>query len=399
MDRKTLHRWVYVLLVTPYLKPGILGVMDGTDWLETLYDLWRLAAAVIIVILYLRQSVRMRRLPSSVLVFLALYLGFVSLSTLVQENNLWSLANYVLTIFTFCMLVELSLRDDPLLTMDMLVFPATVLILINFLLYCRYPGGLCSGGSYNYAYYFLGIRNLMSPLLVPYMFLVCLRSSMLYGRITWFAYAMLAVVSVTLLMAWTATGMIGMAIALVFLLFIYERRYQTLFNFDTSLLAGIVMFFGIVILRLQDVFSFLIEGILHKGLSFTGRTEIWDRAIKMFTEKPLLGYGIAQSGKVYRLRKGKYYHAHNVFLELLVEGGLPALLAFVLMLAQAGRQLLIHRKHPYACLLSAGLLSVAVMTTMEPFLDSNGLLIYAMVFLGYYVGALIDVPGPSLTAD
>ncbi len=60
-----------------------------------------------------------------------------------------------------------------------------------------------------------------------------------------------------------------------------------------------------------------------------------------------------------------------------------------MMLATAGRQLLIYRRHPYACLLSAGMMSVAVMTTMEPFLDSNGLLIYALVILGYHVGTLI----------
>jgi hypothetical protein len=32
----------------------------------------------------------------------------------------------------------------------------------------------------------------------------------------------------------------------------------------------------------------------------------------------------------------------------------------------------------------------AVMTTMEPFLDSNGLMLYALVFLGYHVGTLIS---------
>jgi O-antigen ligase len=149
------------------------------------------------------------------------------------------------------------------------------------------------------------------------------------------------------------------------------------------------MFFSIVVLRLQNIFSFFIEGVLHKGLSFTGRTDIWDKAIAMILESPFLGYGIAQSGKVYRLSKHKYYHAHNAFLEVMVEGGVFALIAFLLMLERAGRQLLIYRRHPYACLLAAGLMSAAVMTTMEPFLDSNGLLIYALVFFSYHVGSLI----------
>ena len=145
-----------------------------------------------------------------------------------------------------------------------------------------------------------------------------------------------------------------------------------------------------VLYRLQDVFAFLIEGVLHKGLSFTGRTEIWDTAIDNILHSPALGYGLAQSGKVYRLRKHKYYHAHNVFLEVLMEGGFCALLCFLMMLASAVKQLMIHRKHPYACLISAGLMACGIMTTMEPFLDSNGLLIYALVFLGYHIGTLIS---------
>lgn len=295
----------------------------------------------------------------------------------------------MLTIVTFCMLIELSLRDSPEMTLDMLVYPLTVLILANFVLLCVFPYGLCTGGSYNYKYNLLGIDNFLAPLLIPYMFLVALRSTMRHGDLDWFAYLMIAVSALSILLVWAATGLMGLAVALIFLLFFFRRRWQTLFNFDTSLLAGFGMFYGIVIFRLQNLFAFFIEGVLHKGLSFTGRTDIWDKAIEMFLASPFLGYGIAQSGKVYRISKHKYYHAHNAILEVLVEGGIFSLLAFLVMLERAGKQLLIYRKHPYACLISAGLMACAVMTTMEPFLDSNGLLIYALVFLGYHVGTLI----------
>ena len=69
---------------------------------------------------------------------------------------------------------------------------------------------------------------------------------------------------------------------------------------------------------------------------------------------------LAQSGKVYRLRRHKYYHAHNVFLEILMEGGFCALLCFFMMLASAVKQLMIYRKHPYACLIAAGLMACGV---------------------------------------
>lgn len=398
MKQKPLHQWLYYLLLFPFFKPAILGVLEGTELLEKAFDLWRLAAAAVICVLYLRQMIKKRRLPSPVLVLLCAYLGMISISSLVRENNLWGIANYTVTIVAFCLLVELRVREDPFGAVDMIVMPLTLLVLVNFVLECIFPWGLCRGGTYGYDYNFLGIDNLLAPILVPYMFLVTLWSSMRFGRMNWFCYIMIFVAAESLLLVWSATGLMGMAVALVFLLFFYERRFQTWFNFTTAGLVGGGLFFGVVLFRLQNLFEFFITGVLHKGLSFTGRTDIWDRALYMIDRSPFLGYGIAQSGKVYRLAKRKYYHAHNMFLEVLVEGGIFSLLAFLFMWERAGYQLLHYRKHPYACLISAGLMAVLLMTSMEPFLDQNGLLIYALLVLGYYVGSLIrgeDTPAAT----
>ena len=395
MRQNPLRQWMYYLLIIPYFKPALFGVMDETAWLERIFDLWRLAAAAVVCVLYLLQMGKNRRRPSSVLMLLCAYLGCVAVATLVRENNLWGLVNYVATIVTFCMLLEVRLREDPAMAVDMLVMPLTVLVLANFVLECVFPWGLVQGGSYSYTYNLLGIDNLLSPILVPYMFLVVLRSSLLHGRVNYFAYLMLAVAAESLLLVWSATGMMGVLVGLIFLLFFYERKGERLFNYLSASLVGAGLFFSIVMFRLQNLFAFFITGVLHKGLSFTGRTDIWDRAVFLIERSPFLGYGIAQTGKVYRLAKHKYYHAHNVFLEVLVEGGLLALIAYLLMLERAGRQLLIYRKHSYACLLSGALMAVMVMTAMEPFLEQNGLLIYALIFLSHSVGSLIsgkDVP-------
>ena len=159
---------------------------------------------------------------------------------------------------------------------------------------------------------------------------------------------------------------------------------KTQFRIKMALYAAVL-----ILAELLPVSYTHLDVYKRQGLRFTGRPDIWDKAIKLFLESPFLGYGIAQSGKVYRISKGKYYHAHNAILEVLVEGGVFSAIAFVMMLERAGRQLLIYRRHPYACLLSAGLMSCALMTWMEPFLDSNGLLIYGLVFLSYHVGTLI----------
>lgn len=389
MEQK-LKKPFWILLLIPYFQPAVLEMMEETDFLDLIFDLWRLAAAAVVVFLYVYQMFRKKKKPSAVLLWLWGYLFFVALSSAVHAENYWNVLNHVVTIATFCMLLELSLQQGPEVTMDMLFYPLTVLILANFVLMCIYPGGICNGGTYNYSYNFMGIDNLLAPVLIPYMFMVALRSTMRHGALDWVAYAMITVCGISIMLVWAATGMMGLAVALVFLLFIYQCRFQTIFNGLTSMLAGFGLFFGVVLFRLQNLFAFLIEGVLHKGLSFTGRTEIWDEAVRMFLKQPWLGYGYAQYGKIYRLRKGKYYHGHNIFLEVAVEGGVLALGCFLMMLASTANQLMCYRKHPYACLISAGIMAVAVMTTMEPYHDSNGLLIYGLLILGYHVGTLIN---------
>ena len=386
---KFLRRWGWMLLAIPYFKPAVFGVMEGSGLIETAFDLWRMGSAVVICGIYLYQMIKKRQRPSWVLVFLCAYLGFVGLSSVLSAHNYWHVFNYVVTIVSFCMLVEAALRVDPLKTLEMIVIPMTVLVLANFILICIYPYGLCTGGSYWYTYNLMGIDNLLAPQLIPYMILVAMWSTMRTGDLDWIAYVMIGVSTLTIFLVWTATGMVGVALALVFLLFFYQRRFQTLFNFGTAMLAGFGLFFGVVVFRLQELLAGVIYAIFKKGVSLTGRTDIWDTAMWMIGKKPLLGYGLGQRGKVYRIVKGKYYHAHNLILELLVEGGVLAMTSFMLMLFGAGRRLWQNRKHPCACLISAGLMSCAVMTCLESFLDTNCLLIYTLVFLGYHIKTLV----------
>ena len=70
MDRSTLKRLFWIVLTIPYLKPALLGVLEGTELLETAFDLWRMAAAGVVVLLYLYEMVRQRRRPSGVLLWL-----------------------------------------------------------------------------------------------------------------------------------------------------------------------------------------------------------------------------------------------------------------------------------------------------------------------------------------
>lgn len=80
----------------------------------------------------------------------------------------------------------------------------------------------------------------------------------------------------------------------------------------------------------------LLEPFISKRVSGletgAGRFEIWGNAIELFYNKPLLGYGIFTFRDVSGALFGDPRHAHNTYLEVLVETGLLGLLIFLTVL-------------------------------------------------------------------
>ena len=99
------------------------------------------------------------------------------------------------------------------------------------------------------------------------------------------------------------------------------------FPIKKYIVVALILFIGIVFLRFQNIFSFIIEGWLKKDLTFTGRTYIWDIFISEIKKSILIGHGIVDSKYlILTLNAG---HAHNYFLQILYQGGLLTLSMFL----------------------------------------------------------------------
>lgn len=111
-----------------------------------------------------------------------------------------------------------------------------------------------------------------------------------------------------------------------------------------SFILNFAISFSFIILKLQYLFSWLIVGILHKDLTFTRRTAIWETAIENISKKPFLGYGTVRSGRLaINLQEylGFYYYSfsHNIFLEILIQGGFLALVLYVMFYILADKSI------------------------------------------------------------
>ena len=79
-----------------------------------------------------------------------------------------------------------------------------------------------------------------------------------------------------------------------------------------------------------------------------GRSPLWQQSWKMFTERPILGYGYGTYNSYVTLTGMTYYGAnwgyygHNGYLELLAETGVVGTVAFLWLLAHVGKHIVIY---------------------------------------------------------
>ena len=139
---------------------------------------------------------------------------------------------------------------------------------------------------------------------------------------------LLIAIHITLIFTWCGTGL--MAIVTIDVLLLAFRLIQIDFSVGKGYIGYLIVVLLIVFLRFQNIFSYLIEDVLKKDLTFTGRTIMWDYAILLIQKNPIIGYGYMDQETETILLGGA--HSHNILLEQLLRGGIIYAILFALMI-------------------------------------------------------------------
>lgn len=86
------------------------------------------------------------------------------------------------------------------------------------------------------------------------------------------------------------------------------------FKISTVMLTEAAAFWAIVIARLMDMFSFLLVNILHKDVTLTFRTRIWDNALAAIQQNLLTGVGRLDAAQMEVILGYGVSHPHNRYL-------------------------------------------------------------------------------------
>lgn len=356
-------QWAFTLLILPFFKLLVFEYLSELKIIDTLFDIAKIVSVGIIIILYLNG-----KKLSRVIVCIILYELALLFSTAMNDGNYWKLAVNCGTVISFCMITELAVKKNSRLYFKTVLDIYIPLSVINLLTILLFPDGIAREDYYGNIYYLLGIRNGLAPLLIPLLIYAFVYSGISGKKFTGKVFFFTAVVSATILITWSATGVAGLVLFLLFVFFVYGKKSAMLFDSLNLTVIYIAAFFGIIVFRLQSAFSFIIEDLLHKSISFTGRTDIWDIAIMLIKRSPIIGYGVYEGHGLIFIR-GQYYYAHNAVLEVLLQGGVLSLVFYLLIFVIAASVLYKYRKLKASQILSFGIFTVMVMMLMEAYLN------------------------------
>ena len=376
-------QWALTLLLLPFFKPPVFEYISSLHFIDTLFDMAKIVSFGMIILLYISE-----KKLSRIMLFITLYQISLFFSTVINNGNYWKLLVSCGTIISFCMITELAVKKNCGLYFKSILNVYIPLSVLNLFIVLIFPQGIAREDYYGNIYYLLGSRNGFSPLFIPLLIFSYIYSGMNDKKYTPMTLFFTMIVSVSILITWSATGVAGLAMLLLFILLIYGRKIASLFNSLTLSVIYIAAFLGIIVFRLQYVFSFIIEKLLHKSMTFTGRTDIWDIALRLIKRSPLFGYGVYEGHGLIFVR-GQYYYAHNAVLEVLLQGGAVSLIFYGAIFASAAVSLYKYRKQKPAQILSFGIFTVLTMMLMEAY---STIWIFSLPVIACYIPYITENP-------
>lgn len=103
-----------------------------------------------------------------------------------------------------------------------------------------------------------------------------------------------------------------------------------------SLLTVLVLFQVFVVfngngLENNEFAVYIVNDILHKDITFTHRTDMWDSAMRVIIESPIWGWGFVKQEWFTSHMSSFAYGPHNFILSLFIFGGVLLFAAFIMI--------------------------------------------------------------------
>lgn len=282
-----------------------------------------------------------------------------------------ALLNYINLLISYLFFdYELKNNKNEFIKNSVIIF--VILLIINYISILIKPVNYFDQST---RIHFLGYDNDVVPIIFTFLLFFILNIYIKNGM-NIISYLGIVIGFFTLEKIWSANGIIGLIILLIYLVFFRKSNTNNIFNFKNIFILSLIVFFAIVIFRIQNHFEYIIVNMLNRDITFTGRTNIWDNAITAWKQHKFLGVGtfdFVQRSKIYGV-----YHAHCTYLNILFEVGIIGFLTRLCLFKEINNVLKKHRTK-ISALVVCFFAIYFIITTIEVYV--NDFLFYVLISL------------------
>lgn len=339
--------------------------------LDTIISQVTLLFCILIIVFYLLNFE-----ISKISLYFILYLAMLMVSTLLGKNSsLYLLFTQYYRIVAIFFYLDYGLKYYCKNIVNSFYWALSLLVLINFYTLIKFPNGLYASRNHSKNWFFNNYNSHILTFLPTLMFMF-IKNKLLDIKLTIYDLSIISIITYCVFKCFSATSVVAYSVLLLYLLFSKYIDKFDIFNIKNYFLIYIAIFFGIIIFRLQNLFSFLIVDILGKNLTFTNRVTVWDNTMNLIKTNWFLGFGKQESLLVTKILGNRYFsHAHNTILDVIYKGGIISLILHFIMLFLPIKELYKYRKNKFAKFISIILFCFLIMMNFEARNEQIGLYI------------------------
>ena len=341
LQKKICFSYIILFLsIVPIIKPSLpalqvlLGNQLGSS-ISSILSIWSILSFFFISVYYFLSRTKPTILFSCAIL---LCISLFASNFLNDSLSIQSIGPFICNIILIFGLSDIYKKKIDAYIYTWYVVLTFYMIINSWTMYIYYPKGIYIGGMQenNSNYYLFALDNVSFLYSMCGLFLgdVLCQLRIIKRNLHYVIYAFILFAYVYV-QAGTA---IAILVLYVFFSTLLRTRASKIFTYPNCLIFMSVSFSFIVILNSVGIFEPLLD-LINKDMTFSGRTYIWSSAIKGLYEGHLLfGFGndpnvvphvLSIYGPRWLIGIG---HLHNVCMQFLFNGGVIALLLFVLIL-------------------------------------------------------------------
>lgn len=301
--------------------------------------------------------------------------------TYINDGAIIKVITTLLPIISLVFVLEYFFKKNTFLTIKTMYIYFSTLVYINFIFMIIRPDGLITVTTANtvVGYNFLGVSNQLGPYFILASVISLIYASM-KKRLTINIVLVNVCVYISLVLVWSATSIAWFTIYFVLLIFMSRKSKLSHFiNWLSVLVFIIISHWLIVFVKAQNWLDFIIVDILNKDLTLSGRSVIWDEAIKLIKNSLTFGYGEIPDGRYIKVGSA-LFNTHNIFLQLFLQGGIIFVLLTLFIMFISFYQIKQNQNQSINSILLISVLTLFCMMITEVYAF---IIIFILLFLVY----------------